>query len=499
MRGCRPPLRFILIALFVPAGGLSSYGQSLAPAPAPFVDRASAANDGERVPIVLKEGRPLSVALDSRVRIRHVGQPITGTVTEPVYVYDRVVVPAGAKVSGRIARLENPPKGSRALTMAGGDFTPKRRVTVEFDLLILPDGQRRSIHTVVTNETGPVKREVASGATAQKGAAQPPKPPPSTEIDQAKAEVMSWAKQEYERKKRQTTQRVTDGLAAIKQPNKLGRIGDRLGQMALAWLPYHPQFLGKGTTYTVTMASPLDFGVAVPAARASDDMMPAPDSVLNARLVTPLDSSTTPRGTPIKAVLTEPVFAADGTLILPEGAELDGEVTYAQKAGRFRRNGQLRFLFESVSAPDREPTTLLASLNAVDAVDGDRIVVDEEGGITIDNSNTRFIEPAVSALLLREALSRNRRHRRARPPGGSVSGVAKATSRVGIRGIGGAIGFGMIGAVASQYSPHAALAFGAYGSAKTFYTNVFGKGREVSFQADTPIQLQLASGTLSSE
>ena len=35
---------------------------------------------------------------------------------------------------------------------------------------------------------------------------------------------------------------------------------------------------------------------------------------------------------------------------------------------------------------------------------------------------------------------------------------------------------------------------GVYGAARTMYTNVLGKGREVVFAADTPIQVRLAPG-----
>lgn len=479
MSGCRP---VIFAAAFLLWGGVPARGATPQDVSEPSVN------------LVLKEGRPLSVTIDQRVMLRRVGQPISGTVSEPVYAYDRIVVPAGATVTGRVAKLEGPSRASRALMMAGGDFTPARRVTVEFDTLILPDGQRRSISTVVTNETGRVKRQVTGGTKPPaKAAAKTAKAPPSSQAGQAKAEVVSWAKQEVERKKRQTTQKATDALAAIKQPDKIGRVKGRLGEMLLARLPYHPQFLNKGTTYTLAMTSPLDFGVAPPTARAPIEMAPAPDSVLNARLVTALDSSKTPRGTPVKAVLTQPVFSADNQLILPEGAELSGEVTFAKKAGRMRRNGRLRFLFESVSTSDREPTTLLAALNSVDASENDHIVVDEEGGVRVTNSNTRFIEPAVSALLLREALSRRRG--RSNPGGGGVSGAAATAGKTGLKSIGGAIGFGMVGAVVSQYSAPAAIVFATIGSARTFYTNVFGKGKEVSFQADTPIQLQLASGS----
>jgi hypothetical protein len=52
----------------------------------------------------------------------------------------------------------------------------------------------------------------------------------------------------------------------------------------------------------------------------------------------------------------------------------------AKEAGRFHRNGQLRFLFERAQVPDQEPTTLLASLYSVKASADDHVAVDDEGG-----------------------------------------------------------------------------------------------------------------------
>jgi hypothetical protein len=38
------------------------------------------------------------------------------------------------------------------------------------------------------------------------------------------------------------------------------------------------------------------------------------------------------------------------------------------------------------------------------------------------------------------------------------------------------------------------LGLSIFGAAKTVYSNILAKGREVQFPADTPIQLQLAPG-----
>src|SRR6202051_4405644 len=125
----------------------------------------------------------------------------------------------------------------------------------------------------------------------------------------------------------------------------------RLKDAAVQQLPYHPQYLARGTVYEAELSSPLSFGRAVPAIAAPAGTAPAPGSILTARLATTLDSSRTPRGTPFQAVITETVFSADHRVILPEGTILSGEVTLARPARRFHRNGKLRFLFESVQVP----------------------------------------------------------------------------------------------------------------------------------------------------
>src|SRR5882672_2149135 len=93
------------------------------------------------VELVVDAGTPLRVALDQRVKVKHVGQAVTATVVEPVYAFDRIVVPAGAKVVGHLEKLESPAKGTRFRAILAGDFTPPRKVILRFNALVLPDGQ----------------------------------------------------------------------------------------------------------------------------------------------------------------------------------------------------------------------------------------------------------------------------------------------------------------------------------------------------------------------
>src|SRR3989442_2402818 len=101
---------------------------------------AIAGPDQGAVELVVDAGTPLRVALDQRVKIKHVGQAVTATVVEPVYAFDRIVVPAGARVVGHLEKLEGPSKGARFRAMIAGDFTPPRKVILSFNALVLPAG-----------------------------------------------------------------------------------------------------------------------------------------------------------------------------------------------------------------------------------------------------------------------------------------------------------------------------------------------------------------------
>ena len=53
------------------------------------------------IPLTVPAGTPLKVALDQEVRVQKVGQPIHGKLVEPVYAFDKLVVPAGTEVIGK--------------------------------------------------------------------------------------------------------------------------------------------------------------------------------------------------------------------------------------------------------------------------------------------------------------------------------------------------------------------------------------------------------------
>jgi len=424
----------------------------------------------DRIALVVAAGRPLRVRLNDRVAIEHVGQIVTATVVDPVYAYDRVVIPPGTTVTGHIARLESPSRWSRARAMLGGDFTPRRTPVVQFDTLVLSDGTAMPITTVVGAGREHLTMSTTTAASKTSGV-----------VERGKEAAKSRAKEAIAQVKR----RVHDAIATVKAPGKMQRIKEA----AIAQLPYHPQYLLAGTFYTAELVTPVSFGDVAAAEGASADSRPSPQSVLTARLVTPLDSAKTPKGTPMQAVLTEPVFSADHRLIFPEGTTLDGEVTFAQCAAPMHRNGQLRFLIEHVRAPEREAARLLASMYAVEAVQDDRLVVDDEGGAHATSSKTRFIAPALAVMSLHAAAEQH--HRRFDNDADDDEPVVGQANRGG-RGVAGWFGFGLIGAGLGQLSRPVAIAFGVYGAARSTYSSVFGKGRDVVFPVNTLIRVQLS-------
>jgi hypothetical protein len=417
---------------------------------------ASAQPAEPSIQLVITAGTPLRVALDRRITVKRVGQPVTAMLIEPAFAYDRIVLPAGTKVVGRIEKIERVARSVRLRAMLSGDFSPSRHVMVQFHSLVLPE-VAIPIHTSATEGTQRVVLKIAG-----------------TSKDRS---IAAGARQEIAGHARQAASVVT-------APGKLERLKD----VAIGALPYHPQILRKGTVYSARLLAPLSFGSATPLQRAPVGATPAPQSILNARLDTGVGSVRSPTGTHVEAVLTQPVFSADHQLILPEGTRLKGEVTFSRRARRFHRHAQMRFLFETVHPPNRLQESLRASLYSVEADNADHVTLDDEGGATSTSSKARFAAPALAALAFAGTMhGRLDYDTDGAPPEMQYGGVGSSM-------VGGFLGFGVFGVAVNQLGRPFMVATGAVGLARTVYAAVFAKGREISFPADTSIQIQLAPG-----
>lgn len=414
------------------------------------------AQGSEPVQLIIEAGRPLRLALDRQITVKRVGQQITATLVEPVFAFDRIVVPAGTKVLGHIAQLEDVARSARVRAMLAGDFTPLHHVRLQFDTLVMSAARTLPIQTAASVGTESVSRQVAR--------------------DPGSTGVTARAKSAVGQKAKRT-------IAIVTGPGK----AERVKNMLILALPYHPEFLRKGTVYNARLISPVDFGPIEPTEWAPAGTLPAPDSILNARLVSAVDSVATAVGAPIEAVITAPVFSADHRLILPEGATLTGHVTFSKRARRFHRNGQLRFLFDTVKTGDRTPAALVASLYSADSGEA-RLTVDEEGGAGVTNTKSRLIAPTLGALAVVGML-----HGRVET---DTDGAGPETQYggAGSSAVGGYLGASLIGVALTQLSRPVTLTVGITGLARSAYSNVFGKGRDISFPADTAIQVRLAPG-----
>src|SRR5258707_2319387 len=147
------------------------------PVPQPQHPSPQPSSEPHTVAMTVPNGTPLQIALDKEVRVRKVGEPITGRVMQPVYVFDRLVIPVGTAATGRISAIDPVPGRTRTLDALNADFTPAHKLAVTFDELILLDGRHIDLHATVVPGSGQVirlvtadqhKKNVVRDAAAQK-------------------------------------------------------------------------------------------------------------------------------------------------------------------------------------------------------------------------------------------------------------------------------------------------------------------------------------------
>jgi hypothetical protein len=439
-----------------------------------------------KVSLTVPSGVPLRLYLTKRVSKR-AGAPVEARVLEPVFAFDREVVPAGTVAQGTVSRTQPVGKWQRLRAIVNGDFTPLRRAEVEFTTLILPDGSKLSTQTVETVGLNSIYTE-PSKKKSQK--AQP---------QNQNGGILGTAKQTAKDRIHGEINSRSRGIADIvRGPNKKEKLVDFLWSK----LPYHPQYVRRGTRFDAPLRDPLQFGFE-PVKRgdlAELGSQPLPDSVVRVRLLTALNSATAKQGEAVEAVVAAPLFSQDRKLVLPEGALLTGTVVVAKKARFFHRSGRLRFTFQSIDLP-REVTNLRsagpepapapmktqATLEAAEGSGTAPIKVDSEGGVQAKESKTRFIAPVISLMLA----SRSADNDAGRHDAGGTGGDANISGRT----LGGGLGFGMLGSALSQSSRYVGMAFGYYGLAWSVYSNLIARGGEVQFDKDAMMDIKFVTRT----
>lgn len=414
----------------------------------------------------LPAGTPIKVALDSEVRIKSVGQAICGKTTEPVYGFDKLLIPVGTTVKGKVAAIDAVPKRVRTLDAMDGDFSPVRAVHVQFDELVMNDGRHVPIQTVASPAPNGVLSFVPAKGNAEK----------KNKVQDAAAKKVSATKQ-------QVRQQWSDLKAQIHAPGKM----HKLKRLAIAQLPVHPQYIEAGTSFNADLLQPLDFGAE---SVKAEDLMgigtpPPMGSVVHARLITALSSATSKKGEAVEAMITEPLVVSDH-LILPEGSVIRGSVMQAQPARRLARNGQLRILFHEVAPPNGIAEKVQTSLEGVAVAKGEHLKLDSEGGAQVTTPKTRYLTTGIQVMMAAASANPDGDRGLHGGGGGGDVGGSAANGASGFRFVGMAIGM-------AARSRVVATGFGAYGAASSIYYHFLARGRDVVYPKDMAMVIGLGT------
>ncbi|MGB0035664.1 MAG: hypothetical protein WBP79_09340 [Candidatus Acidiferrales bacterium] len=426
------------------------------PAPDATNSAANTAPKSEFISLIVPKGTPVQVVLDKEVRVQKAGQPIHGRVAEPVYAFDKLVLPVGVEVKGRITRIENVSRGKRTAAALDADFTPSHKIDVAFDEMILPDGKHIPVRTSVTPGSGQLIQFVTA-------------PDEKKSVHDKAAEKTKEAKE--------AARREWDN--AIKQAHEPGKL-HKIERYAVAQLPFHPQYINAGTVYFAELLEPLDFGTEplTPEIAASLSSPPPDGSAVHARLLTPLSSASTKKGEDVEAMVTQPLFDG-GHLVIPQGSLLKGTIVQVEPARSLSRNGQLRFVFHNLVLPmglDQRVDAILAGIQAEKAAN---LNLDSEGGTHAAAPNSRYVTTGVVSALA--ALSFG--------IGGDTLGDTPE------RAAGGAGGYKLIGIAlgAAIHSQPFGMAMGAFGASRSIYIHFIARGRDVVFPKDTAMEISIGT------
>jgi hypothetical protein len=413
---------------------------------------------GQAVSVQIPSTTPLSVELFQHVPMK-TGEPLEGRLLYPVYVENRIAVPAGTVLRGSVVQLDSD-RSRRIHSRLRGDFTPFHIPVVRFDQLVLPDGALQPIVSDSAKDGVPILR-----------LSPPPGNPKGSFIRREIAEE---------------TRRLKDAAALFTKPGR----GDRLGQFIYTQLPYHPERIETATLWTVELAQPLDLKLRASSPQDGNDPSAheenkqtaneRPDATpppvretewrIRAYLQKTISSANEKPGDTFQALVAEPVFNENHVLAVPQGSQLVGEITRAKAARSFGRQGKLRFRFRELKFPTGFSQQVEGTLTGADSSKSANLQMDSEGGVQPKSQN-RVIVPLVLTLLAGRAFDDD---------GNQAAHSAIASNGFGIVGR-------IVGIVAS--SRNVAAGIGIYGAALSIYDLWLARGHDVVFVKNTRIEI----------
>lgn len=404
-----------------------------------------------QVELTVERGTPIRADLDEAVLVKKVGQPIEAYVADPVYAFDRVIIPKGSELDGHIVQLIRRSVFRKMASYLNADFSPHRVVRVEFDTLILPSGARLPIQADVLPDAGPVLKLESH---------------PLQDTFSHRAERIGRSRWQ----------------AALSQV-KPSTIWSRAKFIANSYWPYHKQKIAAGSVFVVELRDVVDFGSAtVPAAEiGSMGQTPPLNTEAFARLVTPLSSITDRVGAPVEALLTRPIFTPEKKLLFPVNTELQGVVVRAEPARRLHRSGQLHFKLDRVQLPSSASQQVEMALEAIEVPKTSNVQLDSEGATHVaSHEKSRVLSTALSVGIASFSLQEDRDH-----------GVVDPAGHTGNRALAGGSGYKLVGLALTLAIKSQPLSqwMGFWGAGQSLYLHFIARGQDLILPKDTPMEI----------
>ncbi len=406
---------------------------------------------------------------DKTIPLR-IGAHVQAKLQYGVYAANQLVLPAGTVVEGTITAWQAD-SAHRMESRLRADFTPFRKPVVRFQDAIL-DGRRVPIQV----------SDAKDGAAVLNLTPPPPR-------------KGGFLRAQFD----QGMTMVKDRIHNVTGPGKR----DRLVTLLYSQLPYHPQRVVAGTEWTVdttaTLAlapapgsvapsQPQAAAVRRPAATLASFETPVPlkTSVssdppqpatwtLQTSLQETLTSAKNKVGDPIRAVVVEPVLNPDGSVAVPQGTVLEGEITKAKPARRLGRAGDLRFDFKQMILPGQSQTReVQTTVTGVDATGDTNLALDREGQVK-PKPQDKVVVPLLLFALASRPLDRD---------GHADAGLGKDAVASNSLGTIGFIAGTAIG------SSNFASGIGFYGTALAFWNRWIKRADDTTLRHDTRMVIQ---------
>ena len=394
--------------------------------------------------LAVASGTKVRVAITQRTKLK-AGEPIQSRLMEPIYVENQLAVPAGALLQGNIVSVHPAPHSKRLDAKFHGDFTPLGEPVIDFTELSLRNGE----HYLIAAEVGGGAGTTLYFRSAGEG--------------QKSIFRRMW---EGIVGKKNSTINTVNGARQNGSPEELLLVPDAV-----------PSAIGAGGNairslflQELNLPSP---AAASESASASEQKPIEKLVAVQGRLRTQLDSAKAKVGDPVEAVVTQPVFDDNNELLIPQGSVLRGKVLQASPAGRWGRNGLLRFTFSQISLPSGFRQKVEGVPTAIAASPGAKLQVDQEGGVS-QESNHSVMAPLVLGLLATSALADDE---------STLANTAVSSNGFAIIGRALAIG---------TKSHYVGGTIGMVATSRSVYTRWLAHGKNMHFDNDTEIQLQVS-------